>query len=318
EGKLSPGGPPLWLSLYMILYTLAFHYIELPGFSEHRKMRIEGWIDLFWITLVIASTGMAKSPFVFLYYIVIYGNAPAAGRRSTYAHAAIAAVLVLCLSPFDGESLVFRFVTAGEWLSNLRGLLWPLTGLGIVAYFSAEAETVGAAKERTLFLEAHMDDLTGLPNMRYFTRAADLRDRLQEPYAIVMVDVDNLKQLNDAHGHAAGSALIHQVAQGLRHGARGYEDVCARLGGDEFVVRLAGASSGGALAYCKRVRLYLEENPLRFAGREFPVSLCAGIAAFPEHGRTLSEVIRRADEALYRSKRAGRNRDSIWEENGGR
>src|SRR5258708_35642120 len=91
-----------------------------------------------------------------------------------------------------------------DWVTMAGNLLWPLAGVWLVAYFSAEAGTLGASLHQSLFLAAHTDALTGLPNLRYFTLAADLRSKLGRFYTIVMGDADHPKRINDAVAHAAG------------------------------------------------------------------------------------------------------------------
>jgi diguanylate cyclase (GGDEF)-like protein len=128
-----------------------------------------------------------------------------------------------------------------------------------------------------------------------------------------MVDADNLKGVNDTYGHAAGSDLIRTVADAIRSAARSGDDLCSRIGGDEFIVRLANSTEAGALAYCRRVRAYLGEHPLAVqAANALPISVSMGVAAFPKHGKSLSEVTQRADQALYRGKQEGRARDRVW------
>jgi len=195
--------------------------------------------------------------------------------------------------------------SAAGWWAAGRGLVWPLTGLWLVAYFSAETSMLGADLHRSLFVAAHTDALTGLPNLRYFTAASDLRSKLG-PYTIVMIDIDHLKTVNDTFGHAQGSALICAVADAIRSAARSGDDLCSRVGGDEFIVRLAGATGDGAVSYCRRVRAHLADHPLALDGATLPISISMGLASYPEHGRTLSEITDRADQALYRSKREGR------------
>ncbi|HXU32241.1 MAG TPA: GGDEF domain-containing protein, partial [Thermoanaerobaculia bacterium] len=181
-----------------------------------------------------------------------------------------------------------------------------------VAYFCAEAGPLGVSLHRSLYVAAHTDELTGLPNLRFFTTSADLRGSLGSAYSIVMVDIDGLKQVNDTYGHAQGSELIRIVADGIRSAARSGDDLCSRIGGDEFIVRLAGTSSDGALAYCRRVRTYLERHPLSVGDAQVSVSVSTGIAAYPKDGRSLSELTEKADQALYRSKQEGRARDWVW------
>lgn len=281
----------------VVLYTLALHSRLFARFPVDSRMRIESLLDLAWITAVILYSGATRSPLFFLYYLVIYASTPTVSRRETYAKAGAATLLALAVVYVDPSESVTH-------------LVWPLMGLWLVAYFSAESGNQGARLQRSLYLAAHTDALTGLPNLRHFTSASDLRAKLEKPYTIVMVDADHLKRVNDTYGHAHGNDLIRTVAEALRSAARG-DDLCSRIGGDEFIVRLEGATREGGLAYCRRVRTYLAEHPLRIEGVILQVSVSMGLASYPEHGKTLSEVTERADQALYVSKREGRSRDHV-------
>jgi diguanylate cyclase (GGDEF)-like protein len=303
----------LVLAAAMVLYTLALHSQLFARFTVEERMWAENGIDLSWITAVVLFTGATLSPFFFLYYIVLYSSTPTTSRRQTYGKAIAITVLVLGVILPLGAVASAGWSPSWDWLSMAGNVVWPLAGVWLVAYFSAEAGTLGAHLHQSLFLAAHTDALTGLPNLRYFTNAADLRAKLGGFFTIVMVDADNLKRVNDTHGHAVGSDLIRTVADAIRSAARSGDDLCSRIGGDEFIVRLASASEGGALAYCRRVRAYLSEHPLTIAaGNLLPISVSMGVAAFPKHGKTLSEVTHRADQALYRSKQEGRARDKVW------
>ncbi|HLX08077.1 MAG TPA: GGDEF domain-containing protein [Thermoanaerobaculia bacterium] len=309
-------GTLLVLAAAMVLYTLALHSRFFARFTVEERMWAENGIDLSWITAVVLFTGATVSPFFFLYYIVLYASTPTTGRRQTYGKAVAITILVLgIILPLGAGIPGGNGAASPSWdvLSLVGNLVWPLAGVWLVAYFSAEAGTLGASLHQSLFLAAHTDALTGLPNLRYFTIAADLRGKLGGFYTIVMVDADHLKQVNDTHGHAIGSDLIRTVADAIRSAARSGDDLCSRIGGDEFIVRLASASEAGALAYCRRVRTYLGEHPLHLdATTVLPISVSMGVAAFPKHGKSLSEVTSRADQALYRSKQEGRSRDRVW------
>ena len=306
-------GTLLVLAATMVVYTLALHSRLFARFTVEERMWAENGIDLSWITAVVLFTGATLSPFFFLYYIVVYASTPTTSRHQTYGKAIAITVLVLGVILPLGAGTTAGRTPSWDWLSLGGNVVWPLAGVWLVAYFSAESGTLGAQLHQSLFLAAHTDALTGLPNLRYFTSAADLRGKLGGFYTIVMVDADNLKGVNDTHGHAIGSDLIRTVADAIRSAARSGDDLCSRIGGDEFIVRLASASEAGALAYCRRVRAYLGEHPLRIDGTTLlPISVSMGVAAFPKHGRTLSEVTHHADQALYRSKQEGRARDNVW------
>jgi diguanylate cyclase (GGDEF)-like protein len=315
-GVLTPGAnrvPLGTLSGAMILYTLALHSRLFSGLSVERRIGLEAALDLAWITAVILFSGATTSPLFFLYYLVIYAGTPTVSRSQTYLKAGAATVLavaVVFLLEWQVPKTLL-LLTPADWWFGVANLVWPLMGLWLVAYFFAESGSVGADLQRSLFLAAHTDALTGLPNLRHFTAMSDLRGKLGKSYTVVMVDADHLKRVNDTYGHAHGNDLIRTVAEALRSAARG-DDLCSRIGGDEFIVRLEGATRDGGMAYCRRARAYLADHPLKIQGVVLQVSVSMGLAAYPEHGKTLSEVTERADQALYVSKREGRSRDHIW------
>jgi diguanylate cyclase (GGDEF)-like protein len=294
------------LASAMVVYTLLVHSTELGARLGNRSAWLEAVVDLAWVTAVVLATGGAGSPLFFLYYMGLFATLPAAGRGPTYAKAAAVTLVALALALRGGDAW------SGGWAAAVE-LVWPLAALWLVAYFAAESGSVGTTVHRSLLFAAHTDALTGLPNLRHFTATADLRGQLGQPYTIVMIDADHLKRVNDTWGHAKGNELIQRVADALRTAARSGDDLCSRIGGDEYIVRLAGASSEGALSYCRRVRRHLAAHPLLVDGeRQVAITISIGIAAYPAHGRNLSEITEHADQALYESKRAGRDRVHMW------
>ena len=156
--------------------------------------------------------------------------------------------------------------------------------------------------------EADQDYLTGLVNRRRFRKAlgqeVERWRRYQVPCALLMLDIDHMKRVNDTHGHPAGDRVIREVADVLAELSRD-NDTAARLGGEEFALLLAGVGSEKALAAAERVRVAVAERPLPEVGR-FTVSL--GVAACPSNAKTERELFSASDAALYAAKRAGRNR----------
>lgn len=153
---------------------------------------------------------------------------------------------------------------------------------------------------------AETDGLTGLANRRTFQstleRELSRAARSGEPVTLVMVDVDHFKALNDKHGHQAGDEVLKLVAQVLASACRDF-DTAARYGGEEFAVILPSCSSSESLVVAERLRASIAEIET-VAG----VTASAGVATFPAHAADSEGLIKAADEALYESKRAGRNR----------
>jgi diguanylate cyclase (GGDEF)-like protein len=160
--------------------------------------------------------------------------------------------------------------------------------------------------------ESHLDALTGLPNRRYFDELLAImgpRRRETDSLAILMVDVDRFKQLNDRHGHAAGDAVLRDVAGAIARTLRA-EDTPVRYGGEEFAVILRRASAPQAAEVAERIRQAVADLGPSSSGVDAPVTVSVGVAVAGEEDE-MSAVIERSDQALYRAKRRGRDRVEV-------
>ncbi|MGL6077879.1 putative bifunctional diguanylate cyclase/phosphodiesterase [Methyloversatilis discipulorum] len=157
---------------------------------------------------------------------------------------------------------------------------------------------------------AGMDALTDLPNRRLFTdrlrQAMRRAMRTECPLAVLFIDLDRFKVINDTLGHSVGDALLTEVAARLRGCVRA-SDTVARLGGDEFTVLLEETGDRTAVTEIAEKILAALAEGVRVQGREFFVSASVGIALFPENGHSVDELLSRADLSMYRAKAAGRN-----------
>jgi diguanylate cyclase (GGDEF)-like protein len=155
------------------------------------------------------------------------------------------------------------------------------------------------------------DGLTGVYNYRYLTSALDREvaraKRYREDFAIIMLDVDHLKEYNDAHGHLQGSEVLRRLAH-IVLGELRATDILAKYGGDEFVIIMSQTRREGARVLAERVRAAVSEHgfPGDTHGKRITTSM--GIAQFPDDGETTRSLLEAADRALYAAKRTGRNR----------
>jgi len=158
-----------------------------------------------------------------------------------------------------------------------------------------------------------MDQLTGVSNRIYFLQRFESEIRRTENYrqnlALFMFDVDEFKKVNDTHGHHAGDVVIKKVADIVRNNTRG-SDLVGRYGGDEFMVLITSTTEGQAISFAEHLREMISTTDIAIPGTGAPVriTISGGIAMFPTHGQSTTELFRSADEALYESKRQGRNR----------
>lgn len=177
-----------------------------------------------------------------------------------------------------------------------------------------------AIEHGRLFQEIHRlaitDELTGLFNHRHFYRQLEQEfrrtRRYGHPLSLIMLDIDLFKQYNDLNGHLAGDEALRLIAALLRNSTRGV-DIVARYGGDEFGIILPETDLRQAWVQAERIRFVMERDALGGRGASGSQSLTAslGVACFGPDMRQVEDLVRAADQALYRSKAAGGNRTSV-------
>ena len=163
---------------------------------------------------------------------------------------------------------------------------------------------------------SYSDHLTGLSNRRAFFEAADLelkrRKKAARPVALIAIDADHFKAINDRHGHPAGDAVLAHLAQTMRSVCR-QVDVLARIGGEEFAVILPSVALDDALAIAERLRAEVASTPAMYEQQSIAYSISIGVAVMDDALDGFDGLIKRADEALYAAKRRGRNQVAVWQ-----
>ncbi len=159
--------------------------------------------------------------------------------------------------------------------------------------------------------QAVTDSMTGLFNRRYFEefikKEAIRADRQNQHFTIIGLDLDHLKQINDVYGHNYGDIAIKAIAEVLKSNARSI-DIAARMGGEEFNLILPGIDSAGGLVAAERIRKAIEGVELEKIGH---ITASVGVATYLEHSDDLDELLELTDQAMYESKRKGRNRVTL-------
>jgi diguanylate cyclase (GGDEF)-like protein/PAS domain S-box-containing protein len=221
----------------------------------------------------------------------------------------------------DGQSTVQFQNRYFDREGNVHWLEWasvPLADEQVIYAVARDVSERKAMEEELERLSRH-DSLTGLLNRRSFDEALEAQLAYTRRYgsggALMLIDLDRFKQVNDELGHAAGDAALREVARELRENlrqtdvlGRDPEGVVARLGGDEFAVLLPEADAGGAEAVAERLVSVLAETPLRVDGREVPLGISVGVALFDACGcPPAKDLLIAADRAMYVAKAAGGN-----------
>jgi diguanylate cyclase (GGDEF)-like protein len=261
----------------------------VPAATHHRRLLVGTAIAIFAIVFVnfvaFEVPGMGVGHF---FYIPVALLALACGTRIGFAGGVLAAVL-------------YALATAVTPRLPTHDLLQPATVIRLLTYTSCGALIGWFANQHRRHLEqlrelAERDFLTNLLNTRVFDEALARRCLAGHPFVILLADMDNLKELNDTHGHAAGNNELRRLADALQR-MIGPGDELARVGGDEFAILTAARVSEAAERCAKlRAALAAEDLPMTF-----------GWAASPDDGVGPLELFRKADDRLYAAKLIQRN-----------
>jgi diguanylate cyclase (GGDEF)-like protein len=296
----------LTAQLWPVLGLLGAFTIAIVVFRHRRffprhprtKLQIESWSMVLFITGVLWFTGKSSSPLLNLYLLPIILSALTLGRLVTLAQVAVIAVCHFALAAATPGLDVASLSYASRAIGELAPFL-------LVAYLTTTLSAdITEAREHIENL-AQTDALTSLFNLRMFNevwqREHAAREKDGGVYALLMIDMDKLKDINDAFGHDGGNSAIMLVAQCLQRSIRG-TDTAARLGGDEFAVLLPGASPEIAEAVVKRVRHNVYKTTLDLRSRMIRCSVSIGVVNYPTEGRDTRELMSTAERNMYRDK----------------
>src|SRR3954468_1709825 len=283
--------------------VMSFRYANFYRRETRWKIAFETWGMIAFVTWTLRFTDGLGGPLVNLYLLPVITAALTLGKATTLGIVGLIAACYIYLGDIStAELMSLRFVA---------GFAAQLAPVLLVAYittmFSADIR-YGLQRAKLL---SETDDLTGMFNTRGFAIAANRlfaqAMRHNRSASVLMIDSDNLKTVNDAHGHEAGNRLLRHLAGCIQAELR-FTDIAARYGGDEFIVLLPETPAKGAIEVAERIRVRVAETPLELGQSRLVSSVSIGISCYPEDGRTLDALAAHADRALYAAKHDGRNK----------
>jgi diguanylate cyclase (GGDEF)-like protein len=285
-------------------FVMGFRYARFFRQESRWKLAVETWVMTGFITWALWHTGGLESPLLNSYLLVIITSALALGKLTTLLELALIAA---CLVFLGGHASVADLLS----LKYAGGMFAKFAPFVLVAYITtmfASDIRYGLNKAKR---ESETDELTQALNRRGFAIVADRlfgqAVRYQRAISLLCIDCDNLKQVNDVHGHKAGDRLLAELARSVQGQLR-HTDVLARFGGDEFVVLLPETPAAGALDVAERIRAAVEANPVVADGKLVRTTVSIGVADYPADGQGLDLLLANADRRLYAAKQEGRNR----------
>jgi diguanylate cyclase (GGDEF)-like protein len=290
-------------------FILTLHYVHFYKKETLTKLAVETVVMFAFITWVTWYSGKIDSPLLNLYLLPIIASSLILGKLIT---SILTAGVILCYVAMANDSGLNNPDTLSYWVM-LFALIAPIVLVAYITTMLSADIRYAMAKIKRI---SDTDELTGVYNMRSFS--AILRRMFQQtvrhghPMSIIMIDSDNLKAVNDTHGHNAGNKLlqhlIRKVGEELRR-----SDIVARYGGDEFIILLPETERQGAMETAERIRQSFETSQFNYRGNSLSVTVSLGLASYPEDGRNVDLIVDKADKALYRAKRLGRNQTAVYE-----
>jgi len=167
-----------------------------------------------------------------------------------------------------------------------------------------------------LQLEANTDGHTGCYNKTFFNNGLDLEVKKSKvtgsPLSLILFDLDHFKKLNDNYGHDAGDFVLKDISGIIRAGGVRDQDIFARYGGEEFVILLPKTNLKQAFEIAERLRKLVENHEFNYEGKRLPVTMSVGVADYRQGVTIGTDLFKRADEAVYKSKQGGRNQVNFY------
>ena len=305
-GLWAPNQPAILVLLALTgMFVLVIHDLLPADALGPAKFAVEGSVAITVATLLVALTGGVESPFFFAYPLIVGGAALVVSPPITVGLAGTAALGYLLAVVLGSQPDVL------DDRGTIATVGINLTAMILLAYVAMVIAREQRRSRDAAIRLSTIDPLTALFNRGFFFAALEREiarsARSGRGFCLLMMDLDELKAVNDRLGHFHGDRVLRAVGEIVTAGVRRI-DTAARYGGDEFVVLLPETDPTGAYVVAEKIRLGVQELELSLADAAIRPSLSIGVVSYPDDGSTADELMISADGAMYASKRAGKNR----------
>lgn len=285
-------------------FVVLFRYLNLFTIERRWKLALESWVMIALVAFSVWHTGKSDSPLIILYLLPTIFSALTLGKVTTFLQVGLITALYLHAAYAAEHEEFLSYATFSQVLLNFAPVV-------LVAYLtSLLAADMRLARAFAQGL-AETDELTRLLNMRAFKAALTEEHarakRQNGNFALMMIDMDSLKSINDRYGHEVGNEMLRNLAATCLKTFRS-SDVVARYGGDEFIVLLPGTEPAAAREAAERLRQSIANMSFDADGERVSTTVSIGCVFYPDTSEDLGELLASADSLMYASKNDGRNR----------
>ena len=307
----------VWLQLAATLISLAA--LVMVQYTKHTRLAAQMVSFGLYLCLIgpgIFTGGIDSSALVWLTFIPV-AAAIMDGAATGLFWSCVSIVTVIALFIFNRVFMIDLTIRPPQSIDRVIDLVFCIIVVAIATVINerTKRQVVAELDEAKAQLTdlANIDPLTNIFNRRYFIEHAQTElERHEREFSILLVDIDHFKKINDTYGHATGDRVLNKAVSVCSLVLR-KEDILARLGGEEFVILLPDTSLKLANEIAERLRSAIENTQIRINTGSVNITVSIGISfSSPRDALSLQELIRYADDAMYKAKDAGRNQVAIW------
>ena len=308
----------IWLQMAAMLMGASAILVSLTRFTRAAAHLATAAIFLSLVGPGVYAGGINSSSVVWLVFVPVAATVMGGTANGLFwSIASIVAVMGLYL--FDQAFIVGWTARPPQSLDRAVELVLSIMGAGVVLLFNEQIKRRHMVNldgvQAQLTELAEMDPLTHVLNRRSFIRKAEselARSGEGRGFSILLLDVDHFKRINDTYGHNIGDKVLNRIVTICSPALR-KEDILARMGGEEFIALLPNTAASAATEVAERLRKLVQNTSIDTKEGTVNITVSIGVSSYsPTETSSVQELIRRADEAMYKAKEAGRNRVVAW------